>query len=136
VSKLGSLSGEAERDQRLLSRLNDAVIALQVDALGKSGEFSLSDEVISQSRKTLADFVERFQAELRQEGSTADLYPLGFKIRTGMKPLKDWQQDLAKLSHQLSEPGAIGLEDLPIFEEILSLLDDEFADDLRQLYAH
>jgi hypothetical protein len=53
-----------------------------------------------------------------------------------MKPLEDWQEDLVRLSQQLAQPEPIRLEDLPILEDILSLLDNEFADDLRRLYAH
>jgi hypothetical protein len=136
MSKLGSLAGNAEREQRLLSRLNEAIINLEVAALGKDKEFSLSDDQLQESRHALSEFVAKLRTELQDEKGTDDLQSLGFRIRTGIKPLQDWQEDLAKLSQQLAQPGAVRLEDLPILEEILSLLDSEFADDLRRLYAH
>lgn len=136
MSKLGSLAGNAEREQRLLSRLNEAVINLEVAALGKNREFSLSEDQLQESRRALSEFVAKLRAELQEEKATADLHSLGFRIRTGMKPLEDWQEDLTRLSQQLAQPGLIRLEDLPILEDILSLLDNEFADDLRRLYAH
>ncbi len=136
MSKLGSLAGKAEREQRLLSRLNEAVINLEVAALGKNEEFSLTDDQLRQSRQELAEFVAKLQSELQQDKSTADLQSLGFRIKTGMKALEDWQEDLTILSEQLSRPEPIKLEDLPILEDILSLLDNEFANDLRRLYAY
>jgi hypothetical protein len=136
MSRLGALAGQAEREQRLLSRLNEAVINLEVAALGKSKDFCLTDDQLQQSRWALAEFVAKLHAELQQDKSTADLHSLAFRIKTGMKALEDWQEDLAKLSAQLASPEPIKLEDLPILEDILSLLDNEFADDLRRLYAH
>ena len=136
MSTLGSLAGKAEREQRLLSRLNEAVIDLEVAALGKNQEFSLSEDQLQESRRSLSEFVSKLQSELLDEKATADIQSLGFRIRTGMKPLEDWQEDLVRLSQQLAQPEPIRLEDLPILEDILSLLDNEFADDLRRLYAH
>ena len=136
MSQLGSLTGNAEREQRLLSRLNEAVINLEIAALGKSREFSLTDDQIEQSRRELSEFVAKLRTELQQDSSTGDLYSLGFRINTGIKPLEDWKEDLTELSKQLAKPEPTRLEDLPILEDILSLLDNEFADDLRRLYAY
>jgi hypothetical protein len=136
MSQLGSLTGNAERELRLLSQLNEAVINLEVAALGKSKEFSLTDEQLEQSRRDLSQFVAKLEAELQQDASTGDLYSLGFRIKTGIKSLQDWKEDLAELSRQLAKTGPVKLEDLPILEDVLSLLDDDFADDLRRLYAY
>lgn len=136
MSKLGALAGQAEREQRLLSRLNEAVINLEVAAVGKSKEFSLTDEQLQESRRTLAEFVTKLKSELQHDKSSADLHSLSFRMKAGMKSLQDWREDLAELSKQLAKPGPVKLEDLPILEEILSLLDNEFADDLRRLYSH
>ena len=136
MSQLGSLMGNAERELRLLSQLNEAVINLEVAALGKSKDFCLTDEEIQQSRRELSQFVSKLQVELQQDSCTGDLYSLGFRIKTGMKSLQDWKEDLAELSKQLAKSDAVKLEDLPILEDILSLLDNDFADDLRRLYAY
>lgn len=136
MSQLGSLMGNAERELRLLSQLNEAVINLEVAALGKSKDFCLTDEEIQQSRRELSQFVSKLQVELQQDSCTGDLYSLGFRIKTGMKSLQDWKEDLAELSRQLAKTDPVKLEDLPILEDILSLLDNDFADDLRRLYAY
>jgi hypothetical protein len=128
--------GNAERELRLLSQLNEAVINLEVAALGKSKDFCLTDEEIQQSRRELSQFVSKLQVELQQDSCTGDLYSLGFRIKTGMKSLQDWKEDLAELSRQLAKTDPVKLEDLPILEDILSLLDNDFADDLRRLYAY
>jgi hypothetical protein len=135
MSSLGSLAGEAEREQRLLTRLNNAVITLEVDALGKAKDLQVTEQQVQQSRRELADFVDRLRAELDDRQASADLRSLAFRIRTGIKPLQDWQQDLADLSNQLTVPQPIRIEALPILEDVLSLLDTEFTDDLKRLYA-
>jgi len=136
MSQLGSLTGNAERESQLLSQLNEAVINLEVAALGKSKEFSLTDEQVQQSRRELSQFVAKLQAELQEDNSAGDLYSLGFRIKTGIKSLQDWKEDLAELSGQLAKTEPVKLEDLPILEDILSLLDNDLADDLRRLYAY
>lgn len=135
MSDLGSLAGKAEREQLLLTRLNDAIITLEVDALGKASDLHITQEQVQQSRRELTDFISRLQTELKQKSATADLHSLVARIRAGMKPLDDWYDDLASLSTQLAEPGPMRAENLPILEQVLSLLDVEFADDLKRLYA-
>ena len=135
MSDLGSLAGKAEREQLLLSRLNDAVIALEIDALGKAKELSLTEEQIEESRRELTDFIDRLRSELERKETTADLHSLVARIRTGIKPLEDWHEDLANLSNQLSKSEPVKVEDLPVLEQVLSLLDAEFTDDLKRLYA-
>jgi len=135
MSDLGSLAGKAEREQQLLTRLNDAVITLEVDALGRASEFQITEEQVQESRRELVDFIQRLQSELNQKDATADLHSLAARIRTGIKPLDDWHDDLTNLSNQLAKPERVRTEDLPILEQVLSLLDFEFADDLKRLYA-
>ena len=136
MSSLGYISGKADRDQRLLSKLNEAVIALEADAVGKREQFPLSDEDIRQSRETLSDFAERLRKELQSPSASPDIETLASRIRSGMKPVQDWLDDLSSLSVQLCSGQKVKLEDLPILEEVLSLLDDDFAQDLRRLYQY
>jgi len=136
MSSLGCISGKVDREQRLLSRLNEAVIALEADALGKREQFCLSDEDVRQSRETLRDFVERLRKELQSASTSADFEMLAPRIRSGMKPVQDWLDDLSSLGAQLRSGNKVKLEDLPTLEEVLSLLDDDFAEDLRRLYQH
>jgi len=52
-----------------------------------------------------------------------------------MKPLEDWKADLDELVKHLSSGRDIPDDLLRVLEDVLSLLDTEFADDLRRLYA-
>jgi hypothetical protein len=45
MRRLGSLTGNAERESRLLNQLNQAVKDLEIAALGKSIEFSLTNDL-------------------------------------------------------------------------------------------
>ena len=134
MSSLGSISGHLEREQQLLRELNIALIALEADALGRSSDFGLSDEDISRERQILLDFTVRLRSALDQEPSV-DLQPLVYRLKSGMKPLEDWQEDFDCLAKELQSRDRLEDGVLPILEDVLSLLDSEFTEDLRRLYA-
>ncbi len=135
MSSLGSISGHLEREQQLLRELNTALIALEADALGRTSEFDFSDEDIAGSRQTFLDFTVRLRSALNQESTSVDLQPLVHRLKSGMKPLEDWQEDLDRLVKELQSRDQLKDEVLPILEDVLSLLDSEFTEDLRRLYA-
>jgi len=135
MSMLGSVSGHLEREQQLLRELNTALIALEADALGRASEFGLSGEDVSRSRSTLLDFTTRLRSALDEELPSVDLQPLIHRLRSGMKPLEDWREDLDILTAQLRSKDQLKEEVLPILEDVLSLLDSEFTEDLRRLYV-
>ena len=134
MSSLGSISGHLEREQQLLRELNTALIALEADALGRTSDFGLSDEDIARSRQTLLDFTVRLRSALDQEPSV-DLQPLVYRLKSGMKPLEDWQEDVDRLAKGLQSRAQLEDGVLPILEDVLSLLDSEFTENLRRLYA-
>jgi hypothetical protein len=135
MSSLGSISGHLEREQQLLRELNTALIALEADALGRTSDFGLSYEDVSRSRQTLLDFTARLRSALDQKSTSVDLQPLVYRLKSGMKPLEDWQEDFDRLVKELQARDHLEDEVLPILEDVLSLLDSEFTEDLRRLYA-
>lgn len=135
MSKLGFVSGHLEREQQLLRELNSALLALEAEALGRTADLGFSDEDVSISRQILHGFVSRLEAALTQESTPTDIQFLVHRIKNDKKPLDDWQEDLNLLVTKLQASEQLGDEALPILEDILSLLDSEFAEDLQRLYS-
>jgi hypothetical protein len=134
MSTLGFVSGHLEREQQLLRELNSALLALEAEALGRASDLGFSEEATTNSRQILNDFVTRLRAALDQETTPTDIQSLVYRIKSGMKPLEDWREDLDDLTAILQNTEKLGDEDLPTLENILSLLDSEFAEDLQRLY--
>jgi len=135
MSTLSSISNYLGREQQLLRELNNALIALEAEALGRAADFGLTKENISESRKTLLDFVVRLRSALDQETSSVDLQAMVNRLKSGMKPVDDWKEDLSALAKDLEAKSQLPQNRLPILEAILSLLDIEFTEDLKHLYA-
>lgn len=134
MSTLGSVSGKAQREQRLLGKLNEALLALEVDALGRCAEFDITEDEVQKSRHVLLEFASRLRSELGTQITSTDFRSLVGRLRTGMKPLDDWREDLDGLIGVLITGRRLDEEALPILEELLSLLDEEFSRDLKRLY--
>lgn len=134
MSTLGSVSGHLDRERQLLRELNDALIALEATALGRTLDFGLSEEDVVRSRQTLYDFVSRLRSALDLESVSVELRPLVHRLKSGIKPLEDWREDLDALIGWLQSEDRSGDEMLPVLEDVLSLLDTEFTEDLRRLY--
>ena len=136
MSTLGSVTSQLEREQELLRRLNTALLALEAEALGRIADFGFSAEDVSDSRTALSDFVKRLREGLAAENVSVDLQPLVNRMRGDMKPLEDWRTDLDGLETQLKQRDRLDESTLPVIEDVLTLLDSEFTQDLRRLYAH
>src|SRR5713226_7109310 len=104
MSTLGSLSGQIEREEKRLRELNLALIALEAQSLGHTADFGLSKEDVERSRQMLADFVVRFRAALDQESSRhMDVQSLVHRVKSGIKPIEDWREDLDALATHLQK---------------------------------
>lgn len=135
MSTLGALSGKIEHDQQLLRKLNSSLVALSADALGRTADFGYSEQEISESRKTLLEFVRHLQAALGDEFGDVELQPLVDRLKSGVKPPEDWQADLACLAKWLQSRDALNEEVLSVAESVISLLDSEFTEGVHGLYA-
>ena len=135
MSKLGFVSGHLDREQQLLRELNSALLALEAEALGKTADLGFSEEDVLSSRQILHNFVRRLEAALGESKATpTDIQVLVYRIKKHKKPLEDWQQDLKKLANRLQTSEQIRDADMPILEDILSLLDSEFVEGIQRLY--
>lgn len=135
MSTLGSVSGHLDRERQLLRELNNALIALQAATLGLTSDFGLSAEDVTESCQLLHEFASRLRSALDEEAAAMELRPLVHRVRSGIKPLEDWREDLDVLVNQLASEDQLEDEALPILEDVLSLLDSEFTEDLRRLYV-
>jgi len=134
MSSLGSLSTHVQREQLLLRKLNDSLINIEANALGKKDAFGLSDEDVEQSKTTIHDFCNKLLAELSSESSYTDMQSLTSRIRSSSKPIDDWKDDLQNLISILSSDALLTDSHLGVLDDILSLLDVDFSEDLRRLY--
>jgi len=130
---LGAISTKLQREGELLKRLNDALLTLEVDALGRISELDISSEDVIKSRKFIIEFAQRLCSVLKQEAPSIDLAPVVNHFKSGMKPVEDWIEDLEKLIKHLQNNRIVD-DDVVVIEDILSLLDDQFTEDLRRLY--
>lgn len=135
MSTLGFVSGYLEREQQLLRQLNLALLALEAEALGRANDLGFSAEEVFKGRQILEDFVARLRVALDEEITSTDFQSLVHRIKSGIKDLQDWREDLDALMSQLQNPDQFGDQALPVLEEILSLLDNEFTEDLQRLYS-
>ena len=130
---LGAISTKLQREGELLKRLNDALLILEVDALGRISELDISSEDVIKSRKFIIEFAQRLCSVLKQEAPSIDLAPIVNHFKSGMKPVEDWIEDLERLIEHLQNNRIVD-DDVVVIEDILSLLDDQFTEDLRRLY--
>ena len=130
---LGAISTKLQREGELLKRLNDALLILEVDALGRISEVDISSEDVIKSRKFIIEFAQRLCSVLKQEAPSIDLAPVVNHFKSGMKPVEDWIEDLERLIEHLQNNRIVD-DDVVVIEDILSLLDDQFTEDLRRLY--
>ena len=130
---LGAISTKLQREGELLKKLNDALLILEVDALGRISEVDISSEDVIKSRKFIIEFAQRLCSVLKQEAPSIDLAPIVNHFKSGMKPVEDWIEDLERLIEHLQNNRIVD-DDVVVIEDILSLLDDQFTEDLRRLY--
>jgi len=135
MSEVGSISGKLQREVEVLRELNDALLVVEVDALGRSSDFGYSDDEISKSRHFLVDFAARLCSALKEQPQSIDLQPVVHHLKSGMKPVEDWIEDLEVLIRKIQSNEKFADEGLVVLEDILSLLDTEFTEDLQRLYA-
>lgn len=135
MSTLGSIAGQLDQGQQLLRELNAALIVLEAHILGRAADFGFTEEDVAVSRSRLIEFAERLRTALGDDTTSADLQSLVYRIKSGMKPLDDWKADLDALVKHLHSDRDVPDDLLRVLEDVLSLLDTEFADDLRRLYA-
>lgn len=135
MNKLASLSGKLQREVEILRELNNALLVIEASALDRSSEIGFSPSDITKSQKFITDFASRLLVVLKEEAPPLSLQPIIDHLRSGMKPIEDWIEDLEKIIEEIKSNKKLTDESLAILEDILSLLDNQFAEDLQRLYA-
>lgn len=133
MRNVGSLSGKVQRELKFLKKLNDSLLKLEINALGKNSDLDITPKDVEDSQKFIKDFAERLISVLKQESTSMDLLPIFNHFLSGMKPIEDWIEDLELLLSQIKD-NKINQDSIIILEDILSLLDEEFTEDIRRLY--
>jgi len=135
MSELGSLSVKVWREAKFIEELNDALLVVEADMIGKSSHFDFTELDISESKKFLFNFVKDLNLIIKKESISIDLIPIVTKIEKSDKPKQDWIDDLDKLSDVICSKK-VSNEDLDVLEDIFSLLDNQFSKDFQHLYAY
>lgn len=135
MSELGSVSVKVWREAKFIEELNDALLVIEANLIGKSLYFDFSEEDVSKSRDFILNFIKDLNLTIKNEELSIELHPIVVKIEESNKPKQDWIEDLEKLSSDISSEN-VSNKDLNILEDIFSLLDNQFTKDLQHLYAH
>ncbi len=135
MNELASVSGKLQREVETLRELNNALLVIESSALERSSDFGFSPEDVSKSQKFIIDFATRLLSVLKEEDPSLYLQPIIDHLKSGMKPVEDWIEDLEKITEEISSNRKLTDDSLGILEDILSLLDNQFAEDLQRLYA-
>ncbi len=135
MSILGFLSAKLDREQSLLEQLNEALLVVQSDCLGRASELGFSPENIQAAKQTLRDFIKRLRETLQDHRDNAELSALVSRIREGNFELDEWLNDLAELESQLGERTSLPAEAIPMLEWVLTLLDQELTAEFNRLYS-
>lgn len=135
MNELGAVSGKLQREVELLRELNNALLVIEASVLDRSSDFGFSSGDVLKSREFLLDFAKRLCSALKQESPPLHLQPIVEHLKSGMKPLEDWIEDLEGLIKQIQSNHKPTDDSLAILEDILSLLDSQFSEDLQRLYA-
>ncbi|WP_414469827.1 hypothetical protein [Methanobacterium sp. ACI-7] len=133
MSGLGSISTKIQMESEIISEFNDALLIYEVELSGKRSEFSFSQEDVNRSKEFIGDFSKSLCLAIKQEKISPSLNSLVLQIENGNKPIDSWIHDLEKLINEINtHPEENNLE---ILEDIFSLLDNQFNNDLQYLYG-
>lgn len=135
MSLLGFMSVKLDKQQTLLERLNEALLMVQSESLGRAADLGFNSEQIRAAKETLRDFVSRLREKLSKENGGEELGLLVARILEGQFELSEWQEELAKLETELAQPAPLPPASIPMLEAVLGILDEELTAAFNQLYS-
>lgn len=135
MSLMGFMSVKLDKQQTLLERLNEALLMVQSESLGRATDLGFTPEQIAAAKETLRDFINRLRAKLVSEQDNGELSVLVARIREGQFELKEWLEELAQLEALLAQPAPLPLTAIPIMEGVLAILDEELTAAFNRLYS-
>lgn len=135
MSTLGFTSGQLEREQHALHRLNSAAIALQADALGMRARLNIDDETLAQARVTMGEFAETLRQALATDRDELSLRALISRVKAGPKSLDDWLEDLTTIVTTLRDGTRVSIDQTAVLDDLVRLIDAGVTEDLYRLYG-
>ncbi len=135
MSLLGFMSVKLDKQQTLLERLNEALLMVQSESLGRAADLSFTPEQIAAAKETLRDFVNRLRTKLVSNQDNEELSVLVARIREGQYELNEWLEELARLETQLAQAAPLPLTAIPTLEGVLAILDEELTAAFNRLYS-
>jgi hypothetical protein len=135
MSLLGFMSVKLDKQQTLLERLNEALLMVQSESLGRAADLSFTAEQIQAAKDTLRDFVSRLREKLKDNHDNEELSVLVARIREGQFELNEWLDELAQLETQLAQNAPLPSTAIPALESVLAILDEELTAAFNRLYS-
>lgn len=135
MSLLGFMSVKLDKQQTLLERLNEALLMVQSESLGRAADLGFTPEQIAAAKETLRDFVNRLRTKLVSNQDNEELSVLVARIREGQYELNEWLEELARLETQLAQAAPLPLTAIPTLEGVLAILDEELTAAFNRLYS-
>jgi hypothetical protein len=135
MSLLGFMSVKLDKQQTLLERLNEALLMVQSESLGRAADLGFTAEQTQAAKETLRDFVSRLREKLKDNQDNEELSALVTRIREGQFELNEWLDELARLETQLAQNAPLPLAAIPALESVLAVLDEELTAAFNRLYS-
>jgi len=135
MSLLGFMSVKLDKQQTLLERLNEALLMVQSESLGRAADLGFTAEQIQAAKDTLRDFVSRLREKLKDNHDNEELSVLVARIREGQFELNEWLDELAQLETQLAQNAPLPSTTIPALESVLAILDEELTAAFNRLYS-
>jgi len=135
MSLLGFMSVKLDKQQTLLERLNEALLMVQSESLGRAADLGFTAEQIQAAKETLRDFVSRLRETLKDNHDNEELSALVARIREGQFELNEWLDELAQLETQLAQNAPLPSTAIPALESVLAILDEELTAAFNRLYS-
>jgi predicted nucleic acid-binding Zn-ribbon protein len=129
------MSVSIDKQQTLLERLNEALLMVQSESLGRATDLGFTTEQIQAAKETLREFVSRLCEKLKENLDNEELSALAARIRESQFEIKEWLAELARLHEQLAQNGPLPLTAIPTLEGVLSILDEELTAAFNRLYS-
>jgi hypothetical protein len=135
MSLLGYVSGQIEREERLLEQLSKATFVLQADSLGLAERVGVTAEDVSRSRDQVSAFAARLVAALARNDVDPAVAPILKRIQQSPMPVSDWSQDLRALAKATGTSGPFPDQVLNTLSSIVRFIDVGFTEELYRLYG-
>ncbi len=131
MSTLSSVSGRFVIKEH--GRFVSALLNLKAQARGQATKFGLQEKDFEESRETLLGVIVSLREALDQEFPHRDLRPLVCRMKKDEKSMEDWRKDLDLVATQLQLKEPVTDEIFAALDDVLRILDAEFAYHLNRL---